>query len=151
MSADTRGIVLEPPRSGRTVGAAAHVGRPARLRHRIGRGAQGIRRAAGAKIAMHTEQNEPTSRTTCWNCCSNGLVRAQGLLTARRYRARPLCEVRRYHARAERTGQSALLIERDRAKCDLIVRRWQEFTGGTARLAGGCETFAEAAERRAKR
>src|SRR5437016_6207803 len=80
MSADTRGIVLEPPRSGRTVGVAAHVGRPARLRHRIGRGAQGIRRAAGAKIAMHTEQNEPTSRTTCWNCCSNGLVRAQGLL-----------------------------------------------------------------------
>src|SRR6266700_8032715 len=82
-------------------------------------------------------------------CCGNGLVRAQGLLTARRYRARPLCEVRRYHARAERTGRSARLIERDRAKCDLIVRRWQEFTGGTARLAGGCETFAEAAVRRA--
>jgi hypothetical protein len=52
---------------------------------------------------------------------------------------------------AERTGRSARLIERDRAKCDLIVRRWQELTGGRARLAGGRETFAEAAERRANR
>ena len=51
---------------------------------------------------------------------------------------------------AQRTGRRARLIESDPASCDLIVRRWQKFANGTARLAGGSETFAEVAERRSK-
>ncbi len=40
---------------------------------------------------------------------------------------------------AHRMGRRARLIEQDPAACDGIVRRWQEFTGGVARLAGGAE------------
>ena len=49
---------------------------------------------------------------------------------------------------AQRMGRRARLIEQDPAACDAIVRRWQELTGGVARLAGGAETFAEVAKRR---
>ncbi len=52
---------------------------------------------------------------------------------------------------AHRTGRRARLIEQDPAACDRIVRRWQDLTKATARLAGRSETFAEVAERRAKR
>jgi len=51
---------------------------------------------------------------------------------------------------AQRSGRRERMIESDPASCDLIVRRWQKFANGTARLAGGSETFAEVAERRSK-
>ncbi len=49
---------------------------------------------------------------------------------------------------AQRTGRQARLIESDPASCDLVVRRWQKFTNGTARLAGTSATFAEVAKER---
>jgi DNA modification methylase len=51
---------------------------------------------------------------------------------------------------AERTGRRARLIEIDALYCDLIVQRWQKFTGKIARLAGTNETFEEVRIRRAK-
>jgi hypothetical protein len=52
---------------------------------------------------------------------------------------------------AQRTGRLARLIEQDPAACDRIVRRWQELTGGVARLRGGAGTFAELADRRSRK
>jgi DNA modification methylase len=49
---------------------------------------------------------------------------------------------------AERTGRRARLIEIDPLYCDLIVQRWQKFSGKTARLAGTNETFEEVKARR---
>jgi hypothetical protein len=49
---------------------------------------------------------------------------------------------------AEKTGRKARLIEMD-PNCDIIVRRWQEFTGGMAHLAVSGEAFADVAARRA--
>ena len=34
---------------------------------------------------------------------------------------------------AEQTGRRAFLMELDELYCDVIVRRWEEFTGQTAR------------------
>jgi hypothetical protein len=51
---------------------------------------------------------------------------------------------------AERTRRRARLIESDPAACDLIVRRWQTFTGKTARLAESSATFAEVAQARSQ-
>jgi DNA modification methylase len=42
----------------------------------------------------------------------------------------------------EKTGRSARLMELDPKYCDVIVRRWQDFTGKTAHLEDGC-TFAQ--------
>jgi DNA modification methylase len=50
---------------------------------------------------------------------------------------------------AERTGRRARLIEIDPLYCDLIVQRWQKYSGKTARLAGTNETFDEVRNRRA--
>jgi DNA modification methylase len=44
---------------------------------------------------------------------------------------------------AERTGRQARLIELDPKYVDVIVRRWQEFTGREAVLEASGETFAE--------
>jgi DNA modification methylase len=49
---------------------------------------------------------------------------------------------------AERTGRRARLIEIDPLYCDLIVQRWQAFSGGTALLADTNETFDEVRARR---
>lgn len=43
----------------------------------------------------------------------------------------------------EKTGRQARLMELDPKYCDVIVRRWQEFTGKKATLEGGGRTFAE--------
>jgi hypothetical protein len=52
---------------------------------------------------------------------------------------------------AEKTGRKARLIEMDPHNCDIIVRRWQEFSGGIARLLVSGEAFANvAAARRAQ-
>ena len=45
----------------------------------------------------------------------------------------------------EKTGRSARLIELDPKYVDVIIRRWQEFTGGTAVLDGDGRTFDEVA------
>jgi DNA modification methylase len=45
---------------------------------------------------------------------------------------------------AEKTGRQGRALERDPLHCDLIVRRWQEYTGKAARLLGSDLTFAEA-------
>lgn len=49
---------------------------------------------------------------------------------------------------AERTGRHARLIELDPKYVDVIVRRWQEFTGKAATLVASGETFAETKEAR---
>jgi DNA modification methylase len=42
---------------------------------------------------------------------------------------------------AEKTGRHGRAIERDPLSCDVIVRRWQQYTGKAARLAGSDLTF----------
>jgi DNA modification methylase len=44
---------------------------------------------------------------------------------------------------AEKTGRHGRAIERDPLYCDVIIRRWQQYTGKAARLAGSDLTFAE--------
>jgi DNA modification methylase len=50
----------------------------------------------------------------------------------------------------EKTGRSARLVELDPRYCDVIVRRWQDWTGEVATLEGDGRSFEEiAAEREA--
>ncbi|MGX7953240.1 site-specific DNA-methyltransferase [Tsuneonella sp. HG249] len=49
---------------------------------------------------------------------------------------------------AEKTGRSARLIEYDPIYCDIIVRRWQNFTGKRARLVESNESFEDVADAR---
>ena len=49
---------------------------------------------------------------------------------------------------AERTGRRARLVEIDPKYCDVIVRRWQTYSGSTARLEATGESFADTAEQR---
>ncbi len=49
---------------------------------------------------------------------------------------------------AEKTGRMAQLIELDPKYCDVIVRRWQEFTGQKAVLEGEEKEFDELARER---
>jgi DNA modification methylase len=49
---------------------------------------------------------------------------------------------------AEKTGRSARLIEFDPLYCDVIVRRFEAFTGKRARLAETGKTFEDVAEAR---
>lgn len=49
---------------------------------------------------------------------------------------------------AEQTGRKAFLMEMDALYCDVIVKRWQEFTGLEAKLDGSGQTFEETAEAR---
>ncbi|WP_114226943.1 MULTISPECIES: site-specific DNA-methyltransferase [Sphingomonas] len=49
---------------------------------------------------------------------------------------------------AEKTGRSARLIEYDPLYCDTIVRRWEQFTGKCATLAGNGDTFEMSSEAR---
>jgi DNA modification methylase len=51
---------------------------------------------------------------------------------------------------AERTGRMARLMEIDPIYCDVILRRWQTFSGKDARLAESNETFAQVQARRAQ-
>ncbi|MGO9686838.1 MAG: DNA methyltransferase [Beijerinckiaceae bacterium] len=44
---------------------------------------------------------------------------------------------------AEKTGRHGRAIERDPLYCDLIIRRWQQYTGKAAWLAGSDQTFAD--------
>ncbi len=44
---------------------------------------------------------------------------------------------------AEKTGRHGRAIERDPLYCDVIIRRWQQYTGKAARLAGSDLTFAD--------
>lgn len=43
----------------------------------------------------------------------------------------------------EKTGRHARLMELDPRYCDVIVRRWQDFTGQQARLGESDMTFAD--------
>ncbi len=49
---------------------------------------------------------------------------------------------------AEQTGRKAFLMEMDMLYCDVIVKRWQEFTGREAKLDGTGRTFKETAAER---
>lgn len=51
---------------------------------------------------------------------------------------------------AEMTGRRAFGCELSPAYVDVIVKRWQTFTGKAATLAGDGRTFADIAEQRAK-
>jgi DNA modification methylase len=44
---------------------------------------------------------------------------------------------------AEKTGRHGRALERDPRYCDIIVRRWQHYTGEAARLAGSDQSFAD--------
>lgn len=48
----------------------------------------------------------------------------------------------------ERAGRQARLIELEPTYCDVIVRRWQEYTGKTATLEAGGRPFADVAAER---
>ena len=48
---------------------------------------------------------------------------------------------------AEETGRKARLIELDPHYCDVILKRWEEFSGKTAKHESG-KTFEEIAEER---
>jgi DNA modification methylase len=48
----------------------------------------------------------------------------------------------------EKVGRQARLIELDPRYCDVIVRRWQEFSGGTATLDGAGRSYEEIAASR---
>lgn len=49
---------------------------------------------------------------------------------------------------AEQTGRKAFLMEMDMLYCDVIVKRWQEFTGREAKLDATGRTFKETAAER---
>jgi DNA modification methylase len=49
---------------------------------------------------------------------------------------------------AEKTGRSARLVEYDPVYCDTIIRRWQDYTGKSARLAGSNECFEDVGDER---
>jgi DNA modification methylase len=49
---------------------------------------------------------------------------------------------------AEETGRRAFLMELDPPYCDVIVRRWQEATGGEAKLEENGQGFTEVARAR---
>jgi DNA modification methylase len=49
----------------------------------------------------------------------------------------------------EKAGRQARLIELDPRYCDVIIRRWQEFSGGTATLDGNGRGYEEIAASRA--
>ena len=48
----------------------------------------------------------------------------------------------------ERTARQSRLVEVDAHYCDVIVERWQNFTGNTAMLAGAQLSFAQARQSR---
>jgi hypothetical protein len=48
----------------------------------------------------------------------------------------------------EKTNRRAFLMERDAGYCDVIINRWQDFTGQQATLEATGQTFAELAEGR---
>ena len=47
----------------------------------------------------------------------------------------------------EKAGRQAHLIELDPKYCDVIVRRWQEFSGGAATLDGDGRSYEEILDR----
>ncbi len=49
---------------------------------------------------------------------------------------------------AENTGRKAALLELDPKYVDVIVERWQRFTGQAATLDGTDQTFAELADKK---
>ena len=49
---------------------------------------------------------------------------------------------------AEKTGRTARLIEYDPLYCDTIIRRWQDYTGKRAVLAGSTTCFEDVADER---
>jgi DNA modification methylase len=52
---------------------------------------------------------------------------------------------------AEKTGRHGRAIELDPLYCDVIVRRWQQYTGKAARLEGSDLTFEDVEARRLAR
>ena len=48
----------------------------------------------------------------------------------------------------EKTGRSARLLELDPKYCDVIVRRWQDYTGKMATLENDGRIFAEVEKKR---
>ena len=51
---------------------------------------------------------------------------------------------------AEKNGRIACMMELDLKYCDVIVKRWQDFTGKQATLEADGRTFAEVAGDRAQ-
>jgi hypothetical protein len=49
---------------------------------------------------------------------------------------------------AERTGRRACVVEIDPKYSDVILRRWESYSGQLARLDAGGQSFAEVTEQR---
>ena len=64
------------------------------------------------------------------------------------HRAGSVRRVRLHVIACEKTGRQARLVELDPRYCDVIVRRWQEWTGERAMLDGDGRSFEEVAAAR---
>jgi hypothetical protein len=62
---------------------------------------------------------------------------------ARPGRLRPLPRLRHHNHRSRDGGRSCFGLEIAPAYCDVIVKRWQDFTGSAATLDGDGRSFAE--------
>lgn len=120
-----------------------NVGLGAKGRHRTNvwkyRGQGGFGRGRDEALAMHPSVKPVAMVANALRDCSNrgGIV------------LDPFGGAGTIMIAAERTKRRARLIEIDPLYCDVIVQRWQKFTGKTARLAETNETFDKVKARRA--
>jgi hypothetical protein len=80
----------------------------------------------------------PRHSRSCWGIPANASSTKPSLFRVRDYRTVPIMTL----IACEKMGRSSRLMELDPKYCDVIVKRWQDFTGKAAHLEDG-RTFAE--------